>query len=78
MAMSIVSMFEGELHLLIDEQGLGFNFQTSDQLAAGLFRLFSEQGVLDKQSKAATTLFHQRYNSENLMNRYCEIVLGTI
>ena len=76
--LSIVSMFDGELESLIDEQGLGFNFQTSDQLATGLSRLFSERGVLDKQSKAATKLFHQRYSSKNLMNRYCEVVLGTV
>ena len=33
--LSIVSMFDGERESLIDEQGLGFNFQTSDQLATG-------------------------------------------
>ena len=72
--LSVASMFQGDLHQLIDEQALGFNFQTSEQLAAGLTHLFSDQSVLDKQSEAATRLFYERFDSKKLMGRYCDIV----
>jgi len=72
----VVSMFEGELRQLIDEQEIGFNFHTSDQLVSGLSWLFSERGVLDKQSEAATKLFNERFDSKTLMRRYCNIVLS--
>ena len=69
-------MFQGELHKLIDEKTIGFNFETSDQLAAELTQLFSDNRMLDTQSQTAIALFRYKYDADILMNLYCDYVLS--
>ena len=68
----IASVFDGELHDLIEQHQIGFNFSSVDELTEGILRLYQDRVQLEQMAGRAQAFFYTHCDAANIYRHYAD------
>lgn len=66
----LASVFDGELHDLIEQHQIGFNFSSVDELTEGILRFYQDRVQLEQMAGRAQAFFYEHCDAANIYRDY--------